>query len=158
MPSQPTTRSDVLERAWSVFGSPDDSMEELEARADRLLADVPLIVWQGDAATFEFSHVSASAETLLGHPVSRWTLEPTFWAETVVHPDDRADAIAFCAVATGQCRDHDFLYRAVAADGSIVWLHDIVRVIVGPRGVPTALRGIMLDVTADVAGTEAPGS
>ena len=70
-----------------------------------------------------------------------------FWADTVLHPDDRRDAIAFCALATGQCRDHEFEYRARAADGSIRWLYDVVKVVRGPRGLPSRLRGLMVDVT-----------
>lgn len=105
-------------------------------------------MWEGDAQTFQFSFVSDSAERILGYPVSRWTKEPTFWADIVVHPDDRSDAIAFCALATGKCRDHNFVYRALSADGRIVVLHDIVKVILGPKRIARTLRGIMLDVTA----------
>jgi PAS domain S-box-containing protein len=122
-------------------------MPDLEARAARFLPNQRAIVWEGDAATFQFTFVSRSAEDVLGYPASRWTTEPTFWADIVVHPRDRNDAIAYCALATGQGRDHDFVYRAVAADGRVVWLHDVVRVVMGPKGVAQRLRGIMLDVT-----------
>jgi len=103
------------------------------------------IVWEGDAQTFQFTYVNRRAEDLLGYPTERW-LEPGFWAETVVHPEDRDDAVAFCALATGQCRDHAFEYRAIAADGRVVRLRDIVRVVVGERGVPTKLRGVMIAI------------
>src|SRR6185369_15222750 len=41
---------------------------------------------------------------------------------------------------------HEFEYRFIARDGSIVWLHDIVTV-VGENGRPRWLRGIMVDTT-----------
>lgn len=148
-------RTDILApqlqpRVSEVFGSPQESMDTVEQRAEQILADRRAIVWEGDAATFQFSYVGRAAEHLLGYPRRRWTDEPTFWGDTVVHPSDRDEAIAFCAIATGKCQDHDFVYRAVRADGSVVWLHDIVQVIKGSKGVAERLRGIMIDVTDQV--------
>ena len=126
-----------------VFGSHDDPMEVVEARANVVLPGRDAIVWEGDAATFQFTYVGAAAERVLGYPVERWR-EPGFWAEVVVHPDDRGDAVGFCALATGQCRDHDFEYRGCTAGGDVVRLHDVVIVLRGLRGVAERLRGIML--------------
>ncbi len=131
-----------------LFGAPRDPMTELDDRARALFPDSHPIVWAGDPATFRFSFVSASAEIVLGYPAARWCDEPTFWSDVVVHPDDRDDAVAYCALATGKRRDHRFEYRARAADGRIVWLHDLVRVVLGPRGIPAELRGVMFDVTS----------
>lgn len=133
-----------------VFGAGSEPMVEVERRAQTLLGDRRAIVWEGDASTFQFSFVGRAAEQVLGYPRRRWTDEPTFWGDTVVHPEDRDEAIAYCALATGKCQDHDFVYRAVTADGRIVWLHDIVTVIRGAKGIPERLRGIMLDVSGDV--------
>lgn len=133
--------------AREIFGTDADPMERVEARARERLPHADVIVWEGDAATFQFSYVVRDAERVLGHPVERW-LEPGFWAERVVHPEDRDGAVAFCAVATGQGRDHDFRYRALAADGGTVWLHDRVTVLRGPRGIPQRLRGIMIRTDA----------
>jgi PAS domain-containing protein len=135
----------LAERLAPVFGSPHDGVEQVAERAARLLPDLDAIVWQGDPQTFQFNFVSEQAERVLGYPVARWK-EDGFWARTIVHPDDQDDAIAYCALATGQCLDHDFQYRARASDGRIVVLHDVVHVITGARGVATALRGIMLPV------------
>lgn len=133
--------------ARAIFGTDTDPMERVEARARERLPGMDVIVWEGDAATFRFSYVGRDAERILGHPVARW-LEPGFWAEEVVHPEDRDGAVAFCALATGQGRDHDFRYRALAADGGTVWLHDLVTVLRSPRGVPERLRGIMIRTPA----------
>jgi PAS domain S-box-containing protein len=139
----------VRSRMAEAFGRNVDSMQEVRDRAERLFPGENVIVWEGDAQTFQFSYVSEAAERILGYPRDRWTDEPTFWADVVVHPEDRNDAIAFCALATGRCRDHDFVYRARAADGRVVTLHDVVKVIVGERGVASTLRGIMLERPAD---------
>jgi PAS domain-containing protein len=131
-------------RFREVFGSPDEPLEAVERRARAAFPDDAWMLWEGDASTFQFSYVSPSAVEILGYPVERWTTEPTFWTDVVVDPVDRDEAVAFCAMATGLGRDHEFRYRARAADGRTVHLHDAVQVVFGPRGVPQRLRGIMV--------------
>jgi PAS domain-containing protein len=132
----------------AVFGDDADPIAAVEARARALFPEHRLIVWEGDPQTFAFSHVGGDAEAILGWPCSAWTRNATFWVDEVVHPDDRRDAVAYCALATGKARDHVFEYRARRSDGNIVWLSDYVRVVPGPRGVPMALRGLMFDISA----------
>lgn len=139
-----------------VLGAPEETVADVVARADRLLPQFRGIVWEGDPETFQFTYVSPAAEKVLGYPASRWLREPSFWTDTVVHPDDRNAAVTYCALATGRGLDHDFSYRARTADGRVIMLHDIVQVIKGPRKIATRLRGVMIDVThhsdADPAG------
>ena len=139
----------IADAIAECFGNPTESIEAVAARAARLALDAPAIVWEGDAQTFQFSFVSASAEQLLGYPTLRWISEPTFWADVVIVPGDREEAIAYCALATAKRADHVFEYRARRADGGILWLRDYVQVIVGPRKIASKLRGIMIDVTAE---------
>lgn len=135
----------LAEQLEAIFGRPADAIEDVTARATRILPGVPVIVWEGDPQTFEFSYVSPAAERVLGYPLALWR-EPGFWAKTVVHPADASDAVAYCALATAQGRDHDFHYRARTAEGETVLLHDVVHVIKGPLGVASRLRGIMVPV------------
>jgi two-component system cell cycle sensor histidine kinase/response regulator CckA len=110
-----------------------------------LIATIDGIVWEADASTFSFTFVSAQAERLLGYPTRRWVEEPTFWLDHM-HPDDRDEAKSFCLACTREGRDHQFDYRMRAADGRIVWLHDVVTVI-SEAGRPVKLRGVMVDIT-----------
>lgn len=131
-----------------MFGEATDSMAAIEARAREAFSGQEVVVWEGDPATFQFGYVGEAAEKILGYSTRRWIEEPTFWADVVVHPDDRHDAVAYCALATGRRQDHAFKYRAVAADGRVLWLYDIVKVIVPEQSrVPSKLRGVMLDVS-----------
>jgi PAS domain S-box-containing protein len=146
---RPTMNRQLLaSKADALFGEPEDPIELVESRA---IAESGggLLVWEGDAATFQFTYVSRNAEAILGYPVERWYSEPAFWAESVVHPDDRTDAVAYCALATAKKAHHEFEYRALRADGSVIWLLDLVRVVLGKRGVAERLRGMMLDVTRE---------
>jgi len=142
-------------RVREAFGDGAEPIAAVARRAEELFGETPIIVWEGNAQTFEFSFVSRGARVILGHPLERWTREATFWADHVVHPDDRDDAIAYCALATGKGLDHAFEYRANAADGRTVCLVDYVQVIVGPRSVPERLRGIMIDVSASKPAADA---
>lgn len=141
------------DRLRQMFGNDSDPMEAVEARAQQLFAGKTVIAWECDATTFGFSWVSEAAERLLGHASDRWTREKAFWADQVVHPDDRADSIGYCALATAKAKDHIFEYRAVAADGRTLWLRDVVKVVLGPKGIALKLRGVMFDVTEEKRAT-----
>ena len=134
------------QRLDGVFGEHGDPMHLLDERAAELIPDYQTIVWECDARTFVFSHVSQSAEELLGYSASRWVDEPTFWADVVLHHDDREESVTYCASETACDRDHDFEYRAKAQDGRIVRLRDVVRVVPPMDGKPKRLRGVMLVV------------
>ena len=131
-------------RVEAVFGENADPMVDLDRRAVEMLEGERAIVWECDARTFVFSHVSASAEDILGYPRGRWTEEPTFWADVVLHPGDRDESVSYCVAETGACRDHAFVYRARAADGRIVRLRDFVKVVTDDAGAPARLRGVMV--------------
>jgi PAS domain S-box-containing protein len=141
-----TLDATLEERIDEAFGEITDDIARVDARAGELLAEHDAITWEADASTFAFSHVSRSAEAVLGYPAERWTGEPTFWADVVVHHADRDEAVSFCVAETGQCRDHAFEYRAKAVDGKVVRLRDYVRVIPDAAGRPARLRGIMIVV------------
>ena len=120
--------------------------EETEIRYHNLVHGLDAIVWEADAATLQFTFVSRRAEAILGYTVDRWLREPDFWVN-LVHPDDRECVVELCRSATAAGRDHDFEYRATAADGRVVWLHDKVFVVRGPDGEAQQLRGLMVDIT-----------
>ena len=111
-----------------------------------LVQDLDAIVWAYDPAADRFTFVSDHAERMLGFPVSAWE-GMAFWTG-LMHPDDRADAVAYCLAETAAGRDHDFEYRTIAADGREVVIRDIVRLVRDGTGPVVGLRGVMVDVTA----------
>jgi PAS domain S-box-containing protein len=123
----------------------DEALQQAHWNYMTLVNSIDGIVWEADAQSFAFSFVSPQAERMLGYPLARWTTEPTFWKDHI-HPDDREWATNFCVSATHAKRPHDFEYRMVAADGRIVWLHDVVTVVV-ENDRPVRLRGVMLDIS-----------
>ncbi|WP_420125345.1 PAS domain-containing protein [Longimicrobium sp.] len=133
------------DQAEAVFGGNADSMETLNQRADEMLPP-DAIVWECDATTFAFSYVSPSAELALGYPAQNWITDTGFWAKTVVHEADANEAVSYCAAETACDRDHAFEYRARAADGRVIRLRDVVRVVPPMDGHPKRLRGVMFVV------------
>jgi PAS domain S-box-containing protein len=120
--------------------------ESQDARRSRLLDAMPAIAWSASAQTFRFTYINPAAETLLGYPVSRWLDEPHFWTEHI-HPEDQHVAM-LCHNETIAGRNHELVYRMVAADGRSVWLRDYVNVH-RVNGVPVELFGVMVDITRE---------
>jgi PAS domain S-box-containing protein len=129
---------------YGCFTNAAALMHSLSSPGSNLVDSLPIIVWTADARTFRFTYVSEGAERLLGYPVVRWLEEPTFWRDHL-HPDDRG-VIPLCHAETGACRDHELLYRMIAADGRTVWLRDKVQVRM-KYGVAAELSGVMFDIT-----------
>ncbi len=122
---------------------PDLSQDE---RHSRLLDAMPAIAWSADAQTFRFNYVNPAAETILGYPAHRWIDEPNFWSQHL-HPEDR-HIVRLCHNETMACRNHELVYRMIAADGRTVWLRDYVNVY-SVDGKPLELFGVMVDITRE---------
>jgi len=143
-----TERKRVDEERERLLASERAAFAEALAAQQRfrdLVNSVEGIVWEAHVPSFQFSVISKQAERVLGYPVERWLSEPTFWKDHL-HPEDRDWALQFCQTATAEKRDHQFEYRMIAADGSVVWLRDLVTVVVEGERV-TRLRGVMIDLT-----------
>ncbi|TFH20167.1 MAG: PAS domain S-box protein [Myxococcales bacterium] len=120
------------------------SRKQENERFRKLAERVRLIPWEADACTWRFTYVGPQAADILGYPPQNW-YDPSFWVEHI-HPDDRIWTIDFCELHSAVDDDYEFEYRMLAADGRIVWLHDIVNVVRDSSG-PQLLRGMMIDIT-----------
>ncbi|MBK5292778.1 MAG: PAS domain S-box protein [Acidobacteriia bacterium] len=118
-------------------------LRETSARHESLVNSVDCIVWEADAATFNFTYVSPRAERMLGYPVGEWH-KPGFWLDHL-HPEDRATAVKLSSEATRKGENHNFEYRMVHKEGHSIWVRDLVTVLV-ENGQVSKLRGLILDV------------
>ncbi len=114
-------------------------------KMDTLINTIDGIVWEANARTFQFTYISKQAGEILGYPVEQWLNDHQFWGNHI-HPEDKSRAVDYCVTCTREKKQHDFEYRMIAKDGSIVWLRDIVSVIV-ENDEPVQLRGIMIDIS-----------
>jgi PAS domain S-box-containing protein len=116
-----------------------------QKRIKSLINTIDGIVWECDVETFSFSFISKKVEDILGFTAKEWMESPTFW-EDHIYPDDKKWATDYCASNTKENLNHDFEYRMIAKNGSIIWLRDIVNVVI-ENGIAVSLRGIMIDIT-----------
>ncbi|HVL81413.1 MAG TPA: SpoIIE family protein phosphatase [Actinomycetota bacterium] len=118
-----------------------------DRRLAELLETIDAVVWEADAHRERFTYVSPRAEAMLGHPVRRWLAEEGFWQRELLHPEDREQTTGWCRSRSDAGRDHDVEYRAVTADGGVVWIRDVVTVLRDEQGRPARTRGVMFDIT-----------
>jgi PAS domain S-box-containing protein len=121
----------------------DDALHN--ERALRALIDsIDGVVFEYDLDLDRYVLVRGRADALLGYSPEEWCTHG-FWLAHV-HPEDVDRAHGFCVASIAAQRDHQFEYRMTAKDGRVVWIHDHVS-LVRRAGRPSALRGVMLDVT-----------
>ncbi|SDF41782.1 PAS domain S-box-containing protein [Dyadobacter soli] len=112
---------------------------------ESLVQTVDGIVWEADADTFEFNFISDQVRNILGYTPEEWLADPAFW-QNHIYTEDREQAVRYCHRETRGLRNHTFDYRMVKADGSLVWIKDVVSVIT-EDGKAVTLRGLMVDIT-----------
>jgi len=110
-----------------------------------LLESTKAIPWKINWQTKQFDYIGPQIESLLGWPRDSW-LGAMDWIERI-HENDRECTANFCIRQSEQGVDHEADYRALKADGSYVWIRDVVHVIRDEKGVTTDLVGFMFDIT-----------
>ncbi len=142
-------------------------VQRAQSPSTDVLRALDAIIWERDPKTLQFTFVSQPAEKLLGYPVESWLSDPNFWCAHL-DPADADRALTYCRAEIKAGRNHELEYRAVAADGTVVWLRDRVRVLLDVHGHPyrccgvtTAIRGapapseraVLLEIAKAVSGT-----
>lgn len=122
----------------------EEELRRSEQRYRSLLEATRVVTWELELENLTFSYISPRVGEVTGYSASRWK-DFYFWQE-VIHPEDRDFAVNYCQNETASGRDHDFEYRMVRPDGSILWIRDVVTVI--RRGeAPIVLAGHFIDIT-----------
>jgi len=120
-------------------------------RLDEIVASVPGLVWEAwgrpDAPDQRMAFISSHVEQMLGCTVAQALLTPDF-LPTIIHPEDRARAIAEAAAAFESGNGGISQYRLVAHDGRILWVEARTTVVKNADGRPVGMRGVMMDITA----------
>ncbi|MDX3188104.1 SpoIIE family protein phosphatase [Streptomyces sp. MN03-5084-2B] len=106
-----------------------------------LLGRLPVAAWAADARSGAYSFMSERCRSLLGHPPEAWLADPSF-AMSVIHRDDRVHYARTRAEYWARSGHYELVYRALAADGRLVWLQELGRV--SPDG---AVHGVLVDVS-----------
>jgi hypothetical protein len=104
-------------------------------------AELPAVIWQADAATFQFLAVSGSATTALGFPSEHWLNTPEFF-ERRIHGEEREATLTLyrSAVERGSAASAEF--RMPDSTGALHWCRETI---VAPSGgeEPRKLYGVL---------------
>ncbi len=126
--------------------SPDSTIPHEDPSFYRtLLESTKAIPWRIDWQTMRFSYIGPQIEQLLGWKQASW-ITVNDWAERI-HLEDRQKTVDFCVSQSQNGVDHEADYRALTADGDIVWIRDVVHVLRRPDGSVDSLVGFMFDIS-----------
>ncbi len=109
--------------------------------------DLDAIVWEADARTRSFTHVSDASRELLDLEPADWLADPGFWPHHI-HEDDRDRILAAFARTADAAERLDEDLRMVDGDGDPVWMRMLGHAVPGDDGLPTLVRGLMVEITA----------
>lgn len=123
----------------------EDALRTERARFEDLVNSIDGIVYEYATSTHETVFISKQVERLLGFPLQAFLDNPQFWLERI-HPDEREQVLAYSTSMVEQRRNWSQHYRMTAADGSIVWVHDIVSLSIEPDK-PIMGRGLAINET-----------
>ncbi len=128
-------------------------LESTEQRYRQLVESAQVVLWRRDLHSSTFNFVNAEAEKLFGYPLADWLTQPSFWNQPH-DPDDRATAGILLRQAALDGQSQQFEYRMIAANGEILWMRTLVRVIPGIDDTGE-LSGVMVDISARKTAQEA---
>lgn len=125
---------------------PEPSASPQDRSGSEVLDNVEAAVWTMALPAMKFTAVSRHAEQLLGFPSEHWKETASFWTDRV-HPADRDWVAQSYQRAIDREEAHVCEFRAVAADGRVVWLRERARAVSDSEGRPSRLIGVTIDVT-----------
>lgn len=126
-----------------------DITEEVEAKQklQSFINSINGIFFEATPDGVHFNYISPQVEEILGYRPKEWLESDNFWSKHI-HPNDRKQSVAYCREQTQLGNDHSFDYRFKKADGSYIWLRDLISVIT-EAGKPIFLQGLMIDITEE---------
>ncbi len=126
-----------------------------EAKFKTLVENIPAVTFIAplDESVPEL-YVSPQIEKLLGFSQREWLEDPVLWHRQL-HPDDRERWNTQFAPTCASGKPFEEIYRFLAKDGRVVWVHGSASVVRDEDGTPSFLQGVAFDITAIKSAEEA---
>jgi PAS domain S-box-containing protein len=125
-------------------------LRHAEARYRTLVEEIPAVTFMAalddTAAAINELYVSPQIESLLGFTQKEWLEDPVLWYRQL-HPDDRDRWHVEFARTCSTAEPFSSVYRFVARDGHVVWVHGHAKVVHDRNGNPLFLQGVAFDIT-----------
>lgn len=137
------TVRDISERKKVQHG-----LERAETRYRSLVEAIPAVTFMAalDEGLNEL-YVSPQIEQLLGFSQQEWLGNPVLWHRQL-HPEDRDRWNREFAPTCGLGQPFRSVYRFIARDGRVVWVHGEAKVVRDESGRPLFLQGVAFDISA----------
>jgi PAS domain S-box-containing protein len=119
-----------------------------EAKFRTLVENIPAVTFIAplDESVPEL-YVSPQIEQLLGFSQKEWLEDPVLWYRQL-HPEDRERWNGQFAPTCASGKPFDSIYRFIAKDGRVVWVHGSASVVRDADGMPSFLQGVAFDITS----------
>ena len=127
--------------------STPETADAVERQFRDLTRELDAVHWEVAArdpegrASARFPSAALHAVSLLGYPPRCWHAEPEF-RRGIIHPADRAAVAEWTQQALREGWDYKLEYRAISADGRLVWLADFAHAVHPLDGGSAYLRGL----------------
>jgi PAS domain S-box-containing protein len=133
---------DVTERKMR-----DARLAKAEARYRSLVEEIPAVTFMADLeGDINEMYVSPQIEKLLGFSQQEWLDDPVLWHRQL-HPEDRDRWHVEFARTCATAEPFRSVYRFLARDGRVVWVHGEAKVVRDKDGRPLFLQGVAFDIT-----------
>ncbi|MBI3822878.1 MAG: PAS domain S-box protein [Planctomycetes bacterium] len=122
-------------------------LAKAELRYRSLVEEIPAVTFMAalDEAKSEL-YVSPQIVDLLGFTQREWLEDPVLWHRQL-HPEDRERWHIEFARTCATAQPFRSVYRFIARDGRVVWVHGEAKVIRDAGGRPMFLQGVAFDIT-----------
>lgn len=119
-----------------------------EAKLRTLVENIPAVTFIAplDGSVQEL-YVSPQIEQLLGFSQKEWREDPVLWFRQL-HPDDQARWTSHFAPTCSTGTPFKAVYRFIAKDGRVVWVHGSANVVRDSEGKLSFMQGVAFDITA----------
>lgn len=135
----------LLEQRIEALTRENEGLRARHARLEHLLHAGPAVLYACSAEPpYPATFISTNVADWLGYRAEDFTGDPGFWAERI-HPEDAPRVLSELRHIFESGR-HVHEYRFRAADGSYVWVHDLLRLVRDADGKVIELVGAWSDV------------
>lgn len=123
-------------------------LRKVEQRYRTLVEGIPAVTFMAalDESGERELYVSPQIEELLGFSQKEWLENPILWFEQL-HPDDRPRWHEEFAETVSSGKPFRSVYRFVARNGRVVWVHGEAQVVRDEDGRPLFLQGVAFDIS-----------
>jgi PAS domain S-box-containing protein len=128
------------------------ALRESEVRLRQLADNVETVFTLRQISPAAYLFISPGFERLTGYSVEEAYAEPDLVFDTIVHPEDRAEAERRLRDNSGGASSE---HRIVRKDGTVRWVRAVANVVPNAAGAPERLVGMTDDITERVMATQA---